>query len=472
MTRHLLALAAVLALGACSTLTPDYERPAAPVAQAWPSGAAYAPATAASAAAADVPWQSFILDDRLRQVVAQALSDSRSLRKTISDIAASRALYGEQKAALLPTLSASVDGSSSRALSSGNANSNTTAHSRSYSATAGVSSYELDLFGRVRSLSNAALETYLATEEASRSTRIALIADTANAWLALGSDRSLLALAQQTMESAQRTVTLTQKRKDAGVDSMVSVREAETTFQQARADVASYTTLVAQDRNALELLVGGRVDDKLLPDSLPPTTHWLADVPAGLSSDVLLRRPDVLEAEHQLKSANADIGAARAAFFPQLTLTGSAGVASAALSSLFSGGATIWTVAPALGLTLFDGGAHRSALQYSKAERDGYVSAYELAVQTAFRETADALARRGTMTEQLAAQTDLVTAAQDSYRLADARYTKGVDTFLTALTAQRTLYSAQQTLIATQLTALENQITLYKVLGGGVVGAS
>jgi multidrug efflux system outer membrane protein len=472
MTRHLLALAAVLALGACSTLAPTYERPAAPVAAAWPTGAAYATPQAASAAAADVPWQSFILDERLRQVVTQALADSRSLRKTITDIAASRALFGEQKAALLPAVDASVGGSSARSLASGNETSNTTAHSRSYSATAGVSSYELDLFGRVRNLSNAALETYLATEEASRSTRIALIADTANAWLALASDRNLLALAQQTMASARQSTTLTQKRKDAGVDSLVDVRSAETVFQQARADVASYTTAIAQDRNALELLVGGHVDDKLLPDALPPTEHWLADVPAGLSSDVLLSRPDVLEAEHQLKSADADIGAARAAFFPQLTLTGSAGVASAALSTLFSGGATVWSVAPSLGITLFDGGAHRSALQYSQAERDGYVSAYELAVQTAFRETADALARRGTMTEQLAAQNDLVNAAQDSYRLASARYAKGVDAFLTALTAQRTLYSVQQTLISTQLTALENQITLYKVLGGGVASAS
>jgi multidrug efflux system outer membrane protein len=239
----------------------------------------------------------------------------------------------------------------------------------------------------------------------------------------------------------------------------------------ARADIASYTTAVAQDRNALELLVGGRVDDALLPEALPADAGWLAEVPAGLSSDVLLRRPDVLQAEHTLKSANFDVGAARAAFFPQLTLTGSAGLASTALSSLFSGGATVWSVAPALGVTLFDGGAHRSALDVAKATKEGDVASYEYAVQTAFKETADALARRGTMADQLEADRALVEAAQDSATLSMMRYEKGVDTFLVALTAQRTLYSAQQTLVAARLTALGNQVTLYKVLGGGVVDA-
>ena len=468
MIRSLLAAAALLALAACGTMAPAYERPAAPVAQTWPTGAAYAPAQAASAAAADLPWQSFILDARLRQVVAQALADSRPLRKTVADIAAARAQVGEQQAALLPTVGASVGTSSSRAVAATSGSSVTTAHSHGASAGVSVSSYELDLFGRVRSLGDAAQETYLATEEASRSTRISLIAETATAWMTLAADRSQLALSQQTLKSAEQSMTLTRKRLEAGVASRVDVREAETIWQQARADIASTTTAIAQDRNALELLVGSRVDDALLPDALPQRAAWLSDVPAGLSSDVLLRRPDVLQAEHQLKSADADVGAARAALFPQLTLTGSAGLASAALSTLASGGATVWAIAPALGVTLFDGGAKRSALQASQAQRDGLVSSYELAVQTAFRETADALARQGTMAEQLDAERALVDAAQDSATLATARYEKGVDTFLAALTAQRTLYAAQQALVTVQLTALGNRVTLYKVLGGGV----
>ncbi len=476
MIRSLLASvpasAALLALAACGTLAPAYERPATPVAAAWPAGAAYAPAQAASQAAADLPWQSFILDARLRQVVAQALAGSRPLRKTVSDIAAARAQYGDQKAALLPTVGGSVGSSSSRAVAGTSGSGVTTAYSHGASAGVSVSSYELDLFGRVRSLGDAALETWLATEEAGRSTRISLVAETATAWMTVAADRSQLALSQRTLQSAQQSLELTRKRLAAGVASRVDVREAETIWQQARADIASTTTAIAQDRNALELLVGGRVDDALLPDALPAQAAWLAEVPSGLSSDVLLRRPDVLEAEHQLKSANANVGAARAALFPQLTLTGSAGVASAALTTLVSGGASVWAIAPTLGVTLFDGGARRSALQASQAQRDGYVASYELAVQTAFKETADALARQGTMAEQLDAERALVAAAQDSATLATARYEKGVDTFLAALTAQRTLYAAQQALVSTQLTALGNRVTLYKALGGGAAGQS
>jgi multidrug efflux system outer membrane protein len=468
MTRSLIALAAVLALSACGTLAPTYARPAAPVPAAWPAGAAYAPAQAASSAAADLPWQSFVLDERLRQVVAQALGGNRSLRKTLQDVAVARAQYGEQKAALLPTVGGSVGTSSSRAVAGTDASGNvTTAHSRSASAGVSVSSWEIDLFGRVRNLSDAALETWLASAEGARSTRLALIADTATAWLQLAADREQLAIAQQTVASAGRSLAVTRKRLDLGVASRVDVRDAETILQQARADSASSTTAVAQDRNALELLVGGPVDDALLPDALPVDDAALASVPAGLSSSVLLRRPDVLQAEHQLKAANLDVGAARAAFFPQLTLTGSAGVASTALSSLFSGGATVWSLAPSLGLTLFDGGAHRSELEAAKATREGAVASYEYALQTAFKETADALARQGTMADQLEADRALVEAAQDSATLSTARYEKGVDTFLAALTAQRTAYSAQQTLVSARLTALSNRITLYKVLGGG-----
>jgi multidrug efflux system outer membrane protein len=473
MTRTLITIAALLALSACSTVTPSYERSAAPVPEAWPSGAAYAPAQAASKEAADIAWQSFILDERLRKVVAQALGGNRSLRQTLQDVAVARAQYGEQRAALMPTVGASVGTTASRS-STGSTNSQgkpNTTYSRSATAGVSLSSWEIDLFGRMRNLSDAAMETWLASAEGARSTRITLIADTATAWLQLATDRQQLLISQQTVESATRSVDVTRRRLAAGVASRVDVRGAETVLFQAKADVASYTTAVAQDRNALELLTGGRVDDALLPDGLPDDHAWLAEVPAGLSSNVLLRRPDVLQAEHQLKSANFSVGAARVAYFPQLTLTGSAGLASTALSSLFDHGASVWSLAPSLGLTLFDGGARSAAVDAAQASKLGYVAAYESTVQTAFKEVADALARRGTMVDQLEADRSLVAAAQDSAGLSMARYEKGVDTFLNALTAQRTLYSAQQTLVSARLTAWGNTVTLYKVLGGGVVDA-
>ncbi|MFZ4286533.1 efflux transporter outer membrane subunit [Variovorax sp. HJSM1_2] len=471
--KHILTLLASLVLSACSSMAPTYEQPASPVAASWPTGAAYATPTAASTRAADIPWRDFILDERLRTVISQALNNSRDLRKTIANIESARAQYRVQRAAELPTLNAGVNGTRARGTITGN-NSGTTATgiAESASASIGISAYELDLFGRVRSLSDASLESYLATEEAAGATRISLIAETAMAWYTLAADRNQLAIAQSTMASAQNSMALTQKRLEAGVTSRVDVRQAETVYQQARADVATATTSIAQDRNALELLAGSAIDDALLPSELPDSKSSLAAVPAGLSSSVLLQRPDVLQAEHQLKSANANIGAARAAFFPTLSLTASAGVASAALSSLFSGGAGIWSLAPALSLPIFDGGANKANLAYSEAQQKLYVSTYELAVQTAFREVADALARQGSMREQLAAQEALVLAANDSYQLATARYVKGVDSFLNALDAQRSLYSAQKSLVTTRLTALENQVTLYRALGGGVAGAS
>ena len=454
-----------LALAGCASMAPTYERPAAPVPAQWPTGAAYAPATDQGTSAAELPWRQFILDSRLQQVVAQALDGSRDLRKAIASIASARAQYGQQRADLFPTVSAGLDGSKARALSNG-----TAVTTQSVSATASVSAYELDLFGKTRSLSDAALQTYLASAEAARATRIALIAETANAWLALAADQERLATARQTLQSAQRSMELTRKRQELGVASAVDTRSAETVYQQARADVASYTTSVAQDRNALELLTGGPVADALLPTALPSADGWLAEVPAGLSSELLLRRPDVLQAEHQLQSANANIGAARAAFFPSVSLTATGGIASAALATLFSGGTGVWSFAPALSLPIFDGGARQASLDYYRAEQKVAVNSYELAVQTAFSEVADALATRGTIGEQLAAQRDLVSAAAGSERLATARYQRGVDSYLNALVAQRTLYSAQQTLVATRLSELQSRVTLYRVLGGGLAG--
>jgi multidrug efflux system outer membrane protein len=407
-------------------------------------------------------WQSFVEDERLRKVIEIALEQNRSLRETVANIESARAQYRIQRASLFPQVSA--DGAAERGRT-------TTGDIHSYSLEAGLSAFEIDLFGKQRSLSRAAFESYLATTAAGRATRLSLIAETATAYVTLAADTSQLAISRQTMESARRSMELTQKRLAVGVASAVDVKQAETIYQQARVDAQTLTATCAQDRNALELLAGTQLEDRLLPDELPAQNTWFAAVPAGLSSEVLLDRPDVLEAEHTLKAANANIGAARAAFFPSISLTASGGLASSDLSQLISKGMSVWSVAPTVTLPLFTGGTNTANLDYSQAQKSLYVSTYELTVQTAFKEVADALAVRGTIQGRLEAQGALVTAASDSYTLAEARYRKGVDTFLNALDSQRTLYSAQQTLISTRQTEMANVITLYQALGGGMGAA-
>lgn len=463
-----LATAVSLVLSGC-TMAPRYERPAAPVPDTWPSGAAYDPAQDGEKTAADLPWREFIRDEKLQKVIEQSLANNRDLRSALANIQSARAQYRIQRSDLFPKLNGEVRGTRQKTLNTFGGAVDSTFENEFYSASVGLSAFEIDLFGRVRSLSNASLESYLATAEAARATRISLIAETASAYLTLAADLSRHELARRTVESAQRTMEVTRKRLEAGVSSRLDVRQAETIYQQARVDLANTTSLIAQDRNALELLTGGRLPDELLPSELPDNHQWLADVPAGLSSSVLLARPDVLQAEHQLKSANANIGAARAAFFPRLSLTASTGLASPELSNLFDG-SSIWSVTPNLVLPIFSGGANVANLSYAKAQRDLYVSQYELAIQTAFKEVADALAVRGTIQDQLSAQRALVDAAADSYQLAEARYTKGVDSFLNALDAQRTLYNAEKSLVSARLTASDNIVTLYRVLGGGLAG--
>ncbi len=451
-----------LVLSGCATLSPDYERPSAPIPATLTMGE-----KESQHSVQELSWRAFIKDERLTKVVALSLEQSRDLRKAVANIEAARATYRVQKSAELPTIEAGATGSKARSL---NSTTNTTSISQSSSATIGLSSYELDLFGKARSLSEAEFETYKGVEEAERSVRITLIAETVSAWLTYASDQSLLMLSQQTEQSAKRSLELVQKRVDLGIDSKVSLYSAQSIVQQAKADVASYTTKVAQDKAALELLVGASVDDTLLPKALDRASQdWLADVPVGLSSEVLLSRPDVLEAEHNLKAANANIGVARAAYFPSITLTTKGGVGSSTLSGLFSGGtSTIWSFVPTISLPLFDAGERDANLDYAKAKRDVYVATYEAAIQTAFQEVSSALARRATVFEQYGAQEALVEANKQSYMLYDARYQKGVDTYLNALLSQRSFYSAEQSLISVRLEELSNRVTLYRVLGGGL----
>ena len=452
MIRAFLSAASLLALAGCN-MAPTYVRPEMPVPASLPSGEAYAPAQAGEKAG--LPWTQLVSDARLHTVIERALTNNRDLRAAIANIQSARAQYKVQRAAQLPTLTADAAASFTR---------QNDARQNSYSADLGFSAFEIDLFGRVRNLTQSALETYLATEEGARSTRITLIAETATAYATLAADQELLALSRETQASAQRTLDLTRSLNTAGLAGKLDVHQAETTVEQAASDVAANITQVAQDRNALDLLVGAPVEDALLPQSLDSLIAGVAKVPAGLTSDILLQRPDVLQAEHQLKAANADIGAARAAMFPTISLTSAIGVASSALSSLFTGGGFAWSASPSASLPIF-GGANRGNLDYSKAQRDLYVAQYEKAVQTAFQEVADGLARAGTIDAQQGAQHRLVTASQRAYDLADQRYRSGIDTFLTALTSQRSLYSARQSAIATDLALVSNRILLYRVIG-------
>lgn len=461
-------LALLVALLSGCSLMPDYHRPASPVAPAFPSGPSYkAPVVAADAkAAGDIAWRDFFADARLRQVLALALANNRDLRVSTLNIEKARATYGIQRAALLPTLSASAKESAARTP----ADLSTTGQvltAQSFGVGLNVASYELDFFGRVRSLSEAALQSYLSTEEARRAAQISLVAEVATQFLTLEADQERLKLAQDTLASQQRSFDLSDSRFKAGAASGLDVYQARTTVESARSDVATYTSTVALDMNALTLLVGSTVPEGLLPTGPIDSVTALTDVPSGLPSDLLQRRPDVLEAERALRAANANIGAARAAFFPSITLTAFAGTQSAALDGLFKGGSGAWSFAPSINLPIFDGGVNRANLDIAKVNREISVAQYEKSIQTAFREVSDALANRGTIDQRLASQQALVEASQKSYTIYDARYKNGADSYLNALIAQRSLYAAQQTLISARLLKQTNLVTLYQVLGGG-----
>ena len=472
--KGLLAAAAVL-LSGCLSLEPAYVRPAPPIPAALPQGGAYPGAQATAPPAPDLAWRDFFTDPKLQAVIAQALANNRDLRVAALNIAEARAQYQAQRAGLLPHVNAGAQGfyeSEPSALlgatSGATAKANENVYIRYYSANLGVSNYEVDLWGRVRSLSRQALEQYLATDEARRAVQISLIAEIATDYVTYAADLERLNVARATARSDAESLRLTQTRFDGGVASELDVRQAETPLEQAQADVATYTTTVAQDLNALTLLAGAPVAADLLPGPMGDGMLTIADLPAGLSSDVLLRRPDVLQAEHQLKAYNASIGAARAAFFPSLSLTGQGGTASLSLSRLFSAGTGIWSFTPQVSLPIFDAGLNAANLRYAKAERAVAVAQYEKAVQTAFREVADALAQRGQAGEYVAAEQRLAASADRALALSRERYARGSDSYLSTLTAETASYSAQQSLVAARLTRATNLITLYRTLGGGV----
>lgn len=454
-----------LALAGC-TLAPKYSRPSAPVPADWPSAPAYLPSNSGTnrPLAPNVGWRQFFSDPKLVQCIQTALDNNRDLRLAFLNVERARALYGIQRAELLPTIDASGFGTRQR-LPADLAPSDKRETVERYEVNLGVAAWELDFFGRIRSLQDRALQQFLATEQARRGAQILLISSVADAYLTLAADRESLRLAQTTFENQRGAYDLVNRRHQLGLIPELDVYRAQTQVESARGDVARFTQLVALDENALNLLLGSQTPKDLLPSELeavaPPQ-----EVSAGLSSEVLLSRPDVLQAENFLKAANADIGAARAAFFPRIALTASFGTASGELSGLFKSGSGTWSYAPQIIMPIFDArtwSAHRAA----KVQREIAVTEYERAIQSAFREVADALAIRGTIDQQVAAQESLVRAVAQTYRLATSRYEQGIDSYLAVLDAQRSLYAAEQGLVSLRLAKVASQIRLYAALGGG-----
>lgn len=495
MKRLTLALPALLLAG-CS-MTPAYERPEAVVPPSWPVGDAYLRQSEATLPA--LTFEQVFTDPRLRTLVGQALVNNRDLRIAAANIRAARAQYRIQRADLLPQVDGSArysyrgtgDGATTVAIpgtgtggtgtgqpgtgtgtgtgGTGGTGGTIVTSGRSpssFSLDLGATAFELDLFGRIRSLTEAEQNRYFATEAGARATRLTLVGDIAEAWAAYGADRSLMTIAEATAASARRSVSLTRARLQGGVAPRTDLRQAEQILATAESDLAEQRTQLAQDINALQLLVGAPIDPALLPASIDIVLPTIADLPAGVDSGILLRRPDVVQAEYELLAANADIGAARAALFPRLSLTGLVGFASDALRTLFTGGAFNYSVAPSLSYPIFRAGAGRAGVEFSQAQRDALLATYERTIQSAFREVSDALARQGTITEQTRADRANLDAAQDTFRLTEARYRGGIDTFLSSLDAQRSYYTAQRRLVATQLVAATNRVTLYRTLGG------
>lgn len=447
------ALPLVLALTGCMSLAPKYERPAAPVAASFPEAS-----PAATEAASQIAWQRFFADARLKQLIELSLANNRDLRVAILNIEQARAQYQIRRADTLPTVNAAISGS--RLPGSNDSITST------YQAGFGVSAFELDLFGRVKSLSDAALAQFLATEEARKAAHISLVASVANAYLALLADDELLALTRQTLAGREESLKLIQLKFDNGVVSKLDLQQGVSLVDTARVVLQQQLRQRAQDANLLTLLVGQPLPENLAPARTLAQTE-LSELPAGLPSDLLAVRPDIRAAEQQLIGANANIGAARANFFPRIALTGSAGTASSHLSGLFKSGSFGWTFAPQAVLPIFDYGRNSATLGSAKAGRDIAVAQYEKSIQVAFREVSDALAGQATYAEQLRAQRSVAAAETDRFNLSDLRYKAGAASYLDLLDAQRSLFAAQQAAVQANLLRLQNQVTLYRVLGGG-----
>jgi multidrug efflux system outer membrane protein len=488
----LLAACLILYLAGC-TLEPHYQRPEPAVTPEWPATpqSATPPADSAGSPAQTAPdasqrsaartgWREFFTDPKLQTLIEQALQHNYDAQIATLNIAAARAQYQIQRAQLFPKISATASeevekfpaavaplasGASSGVGGIGAASGSGVF--RFFDVGIGFTSYELDLFGRIRSLNHAKLQQYLGYVETRRSTQISVIAEVANAYLTWLADQKLLHITVDTLNSQQQSLNLVRLSFEGGVATALDLHQAETTVATAQANLAQYRRQVAQDQNALVVLLGVPLPNDFAADLELDEESLLTDLPAGVPSEVLVQRPDILAAEHNLIAGNANIGAARAAFFPSILLTGSYGTASTQLSGLFKQGSTAWTFSPQISLPIFAGGANVASLDLAKVQKNILVVQYEQAIQSGFREVADALAGRATLDSQVAADTALVQASSESFRLSNMRFTGGVDNYLGVLDAQRTLYTAQQSLVTVKLARLQNLVTLYKALGGG-----
>jgi multidrug efflux system outer membrane protein len=460
--RSIGVLSVAATLTAC-TLAPRYEQPASPA----PATYEGVDSTTAPVAAADIAWSEFFPDPELKDLIRRALANNRDLRIATLNVEAARAQYRIRRADLVPSIDAVGTATNQRTPASVSPTGDSTLQ-RAYSAGIGTTAFELDLFGRVRSLRRQALEQYLSLEETRTAAQLVLVSEVANAWLTLIADRELLALAEETRASQHKSYELTKLRFDSGISSEVELHRSESAWREAEVDIAQQKRRVVQDRNALELLVGEPLPPDVGTNSKPIEQQTFArDLPAGIPAELLTRRPDIRAAEHTLRAANANIGAARAAFFPSIELTGFYGNASDDLSALFQAGHTSWSFVPTLRLPIFSGGANLAALDLANARKRIEIARYEQSIQIAFREVADALIGRSTLEDQIDAQEALARAAEASYKLADMRYRGGVDSYLGSLIAQRDMYDAQRALIATRLQGAINLVQLYQALGGG-----
>ena len=464
------ALCLLLPLGGC-TMAPTYHRPEAPIPSAYPASGTLGGTSQAVEATAQkspdlVPWKEFFTDPALRRVIDTALINNRDLRIAMLNIELTRAQYRVQRADLLPTIDATGQSSSQR-LPADLAPLGERTISRQYSATLGFSAFELDLFGRIRSLTDQALETYYSVENDARTAQLSLVAETAGVYLQLVADRELYDITVRTYESRKAQYDLVQNKLSAGVASDLEVQQARGVMEDARSNMARYATRVGQDENYLVLLMSGPMPKDMPDIRRLQDVERLSDVPEGLPSELLERRPDIQAAEHLLKGYNANIGAARANFFPRITLTGALGSLTGEYNDLFASGQHTWSFLPQITLPIFDTGRNISLLQAAQRQRDIAVAQYEKAIQSAFREVGDSLVQRAHIGEQLDADTNMVDAAQRGYDLASKRYDVGVDSYLNVLDAERTLYGAQQAYVGTLLLRESNALTLYKALGGG-----
>jgi len=468
----LLTVALSTALGACN-MAPHYVRPALPVPEAMPVPETVSEAPAepgpAQTPAADLAWEHFFTEPKLQGVIRLALDNNRDLRVALANVEQARALYRVQRAEAFPALDAHGSATYQDSPAGMSANPATPGgRSDSYTASIGISAWEIDLFGRVRNLNEAARQQYFASAENRNASETALIAEVATAWLTVAADHDGLRIARDIERAFGETLARVKARFDKGIASELDVRQAQTSYDQARSDVAEGITRLDQARNALNLLAGTIVPADRLPDSLPASGATLPRLPGNLPSEILYRRPDIAAAEHQLRAANANIGVARAAFFPRISLTAALGTISSGLSNLFGKGSDYWSVTPEASLSIFDFGRNQGNLRYSKASRNAMLASYEKAIQTGFREVADALSRRGTIDTQLDAQISLRDGAAAAYRLSEARFRSGIDPFLNTLAAQRTLHGAEQSLLSTRLAKETNAVALYRAFGGDV----